>query len=76
MEEAVLRIAAPVLLLIGLLIMIGGTINGSSNGIIAGGGVLVVIGAGFGAKKIIVATFAVRLPRLPEEALSNRFNLS
>ena len=50
MEKPILRIAAPVLLLIGLLIMIGGMINGSSTGIIAGG-FLAVIGAVLMSKK-------------------------
>ena len=50
MEPAVLRIAAPVLLLIGLLIIVGGMINGTSTGIIAGG-LLAVIGAVLMRKK-------------------------
>ncbi|HZQ47018.1 MAG TPA: hypothetical protein VFC07_08405 [Verrucomicrobiae bacterium] len=43
LDKTVLWIAAPVLLLMGILFFIGGMINGSTTGIIVGG-LLVVIG--------------------------------
>lgn len=50
LEASVLRVAAPVLFLIGILVTVGGMINGSAPGIIAGG-FLTVIGAVLMRKK-------------------------